>query len=1525
MRSAVHRITDTRFVRSRRRSLARRGVRALRGAWTTVAMAGAAAEASVAVEATPAVVAESTPASTREGGDPPPRAADETRRSVDARDVVSFLLEREHLAAAFELFQDVVESTSAWHGAPAERVDADAARLEEARDTLERYFGDQERFPVNDLRAYAEQVDVPLLQASVREQESRARVAEYDAELAAEDLQRARLELEAAELERQAAEKRRGAAGTSESRGDDNNAAAFAFSLSSRAFADPDVESVESDTSVSASEPAFLPLPPPSDSERRVLNALVADYLDRRGYRATRLTLRDEACDGFSDVFLKTEIDENGKSRDRSIAAAADGLRRAVHRASRLDARDAAYEELLKTSVVHRERIQTLERALAAKEAETVSLGDGVARLEASVSEWRRKGDALESRLEEALRSIASLETARVALQRDFERADATAKHLERDLEGKTREFKRALAEERAERAARKSAGDENDSSPSFTTPTKSATNTTTERESTLVPRSPPVHAFEASAEEEATVRALADALPRVASATLVAKRHELLPLFARAATRHRVASVRVETLRTLFDLVKRPEPFHRDALAATAFAIARDAGEKRAIAELVPVLRSELAHKKQDRRVAACHCVAAVARALPETTRLSTCFPLLFDAFFACSSREETPRRGERLDENKKENESKTTTSSVSYTAYTSEDASSSSSSFCPETRLASLRAFAAACDCSSACSDSASANAAESFVAAALEDTSEHVSECAAEVAAPAMTRWRVRANFCKNGADGDATPVAFLESFAKGRVSARVAEALATFLRAEGGHDADFFRFRARFYLRLFARTLETFRDEALLRRETNVPENENLFTTADKKNDAAARDEPSVAFAAPVARWFASNASDLVHALVLSVPKDDADATLRRDAARATKALCVAAGETVARDVIVPALTSAAADPAFATPVALAAALPLCGPGALETFVREYVEREAKRTDNDLREANRSEDVDDIAAYEYSREDATADVAVRRAVALCSEELFFPRLDSETYALASSDNLRPRFLDDPPADVVPDEGAGVRDAITRVLEAVAGETAREEGADKNRAPTKAALLATTLLGSAAAAGPASAAARVLPALSRLAAGPASVAARAAAALVRVGDAHAEDGDADESGSEADPSANTKNKKEDVALEALRRLDDALARRDALVAAAFCSAARDAATFSKREGSRSFSYGGEGFKKSRRDAFWDGVASRVAAVTVAFFASGDESFSRDSLPVRVPTNDSILTRRRLASLCFGAARGILEAEDDEAIRDDTRRNGTASSAVVLERNDSSSRGATGKSAPRRDALATALRALVVASEPDSRTGTASRLLDASDGALAEAMLRDEDWRLVAAAEAAAMEAKGNFAAGLGSNPATIKTRRSTLSYAPSVSVPSASEMRRAMFGGSKRTNVASSEPFLTRANDKSVVASSASNVSTVAVANEEEDSTDPSSPAAPSIDFATLVGEAAPVVATSDVATADVSETLVAPEKDAPKETGKRSATSTSMSSKMFSAMPSAPKMAKMPSLPKNPFGK
>ena len=393
-------------------------------------MAGAAAEASAAGGATPAVVAEAAPASTREGGD---SVDDETSRPVDARDVVSFLLEREHLAAAFELFQDVVESTSASHGAPAEHAD-DVGRLEEARDALERYFGDRERFPPRDLRAYAEQVDVPLLQASVREQESRARVAEYDAELAAEDLERARVQLEASELERRAAEKRA-------SLGAANEKKAASFVTPPRAFVDPETSSPSAadeslsqnanDASVSRHLP---PLAAPNATERNALNALVADYLDRRGYRATLLTLRDEA-DSFSRI-MKDSADER-------FSVPADGLRRAVHRASRLDARDAAHDALSERASAASIRAETLERALAAKEAEAASLAGRVAATEARASETRGEADALARRLEDAARSIAGLETERANATRDFERAAATAKHLEADLEGKTREFKK--------------------------------------------------------------------------------------------------------------------------------------------------------------------------------------------------------------------------------------------------------------------------------------------------------------------------------------------------------------------------------------------------------------------------------------------------------------------------------------------------------------------------------------------------------------------------------------------------------------------------------------------------------------------------------------------------------------------------------------------------------------------------------------------------------------------------------------------------------------------------------------------------------------------------------------------------------------------------------------------------------------------------------------------------------------------------------------------------------------------------
>ena len=1434
-------------------------------------MAGAAAEASAAGGATPAVVAEAAPASTREGGD---SVDDETSRPVDARDVVSFLLEREHLAAAFELFQDVVESTSASHGAPAEHAD-DVGRLEEARDALERYFGDRERFPPRDLRAYAEQVDVPLLQASVREQESRARVAEYDAELAAEDLERARVQLEASELERRAAEKRA-------SLGAANEKKAASFVTPPRAFVDPETSSLSAadekreqnanDASVSRHLP---PLAAPNATERNALNALVADYLDRRGYRATLLTLRDEA-DSFSRI-MKDSADER-------FSVPADGLRRAVHRASRLDARDAAHDALSERASAASIRAETLERALAAKEAEAASLAGRVAATEARASETRGEADALARRLEDAARSIAGLETERANATRDFERAAATAKHLEADLEGKTREFKKALAEERRARAESTDAETTDSITPPTTPVTLAHTNETNETTDSITPPiTPPSHVFEASAEEEATIRALADALPRVASATLVAERRELLPLFARAATRHKVAASRREMLRSLFDLVKRPERAHRDALAATAFAIARDAGEDRAVRELVPALRLELAHRKQERRLAACACVGSVAKLsdvdLSERARWTVLFPALRDAFVNASD-----------------------TFSTEYVASdTSSDASTSGSRLpCPETRDAVLSAFAAVCDGSSA-EDAAFAADAAPFLAAALADASERVSERACETAAPAMTRWCVRS--------GGGGAVSHLESFAKGHAAARAAEALGTRVpqdrspygdASDAAHkkslqekssppppprDAD--RWRARFYLRLFARTLETFREEA-----GNVKGSKNAFDSE-------------------VTNWFDANASELVRLLVHAIPAEDDDATLLRDAARAVRALCAAAGAGVARERVVPALTREDLEDRYlatATPIAFAAALPHCGPGALEAFTREYVARECLKTQTLERSDGARDDDGGISSGLFLESSSLAERAIRRAVSLCDDG---------------------------------DDAAGtVRDAITRVLAAVASfrgasEEEDEKTVSEKNAPADAtgpASLATTLLGAAAAACPAASAKHmrvfsehVFPALSRNAAGPACVAARAAAALVCIGDAHADDAeDTDGLGQETGSPFEA-----GVSAEALRLLDVCLLRRDARIAAAFAAAARAAAEARRRPGATASFFPRAdvtGRNETKRN-FWDGVASRVAAIATSAFGA-DDAFALQK--------KDVATRARLASLCFGAARSLLETEDDvENARD----------------------GVDVANSKRRDVLVPALRALASANRDagDASRGTETSLknvfqrslLDASDVALAEAMLRDENWRLVASAEAAARAVTAVTAVTAERRAAESERERATRvrkkSYAPSMPAATAA-MRRAMGVSSRLSVVAAAED--TRGGDLG------------------------ESPASPAeVDFATLVGEAAPRHDAGDAASDGRGDTRDARDEgspaaetagtntrtraatmekedfdapptptsskteDAPERKPGTSTTATrlpsqankeKMSSKMFSAMPSAPKMPSLLSV-KNPFGK
>jgi hypothetical protein len=224
---------------------------------------------------------------------------------------------------------------------------------------------------------------------------------------------------------------------------------------------------------------------------------------------------------------------------------------------------------------------------------------------------------------------------------------------------------------------------------------------------------------------------------------------------------------------------------------------------------------------------------------------------------------------------------------------------------------------------------------------------------------------------------------------------------------------------------------------------------------------------------------------------------------------------------------------------------------------------------------------------------------------------------------------------------------------------------------------------------------------------------------------------------------------------------------------------------------------------------------------------------------------------------------------------------------------------------------------------------------------------LLDASDVALAEAMLRDEDWRLVASAEAAARAVTAVTAVTAERRAAESERERATRvrkkSYAPSMPAATAA-MRRAMGVSSRLSVVAAAED--TRGGDLG------------------------ESPASPAeVDFATLVGEAAPRHDAGDAASDGRGDTRDARDEgspaaetagtntrtraatkekedfdapptptssktaDAPERKPGTSTTATrlpsqankeKMSSKMFSAMPSAPKMPSLLSV-KNPFGK
>ena len=316
------------------------------------------------------------------------------------------------------------------------------------------------------------------------------------------------------------------------------------------------------------------PLPDIDAGERRCLNLVTHQYLMRRGYRAAALALRQEATAGQC---LDDWSPLGGEP------ARGEALRLVLRRAKAAETLDpTAFRDL---------RDERDESLLLIEECES-NLKGIEATLSEKMSEIARLNEALA--VERKAREEAGLECERWRSR--AEEAAATVRHVERAAE-------RMRSENSADPNAELSDNVGHDTSSSLTHSTKGSA------------------ALDAAHEEEATIHALLQSLPRISPHTLIQHRTELLPLYSRCATRARLPIERAAALAQMFACVKRPSGTQRHAIAETCGSIGVAMGGTRTGAELMPSIAKNCAgHKHEERRLLGVECLASIARS--ECTR---------------------------------------------------------------------------------------------------------------------------------------------------------------------------------------------------------------------------------------------------------------------------------------------------------------------------------------------------------------------------------------------------------------------------------------------------------------------------------------------------------------------------------------------------------------------------------------------------------------------------------------------------------------------------------------------------------------------------------------------------------------------------------------------------------------------------------------------------------------------------------------------------------------------------------------
>ena len=316
------------------------------------------------------------------------------------------------------------------------------------------------------------------------------------------------------------------------------------------------------------------PLPDIDAGERRCLNLVTHQYLMRRGYRAAALALRQEATAGqcLDDWSPLGGEPARGEALRLVLrrAKAAETLDPTAFR----DLRDERDESLLLIEECA-ENLKGVEATLSEKMSEIERLNEALA-----VERKAREETGLEC---ERWRSRA-------------EEAAATVRHVERAAE-------RMRSENSADPNAEMSDTVGHDPSSSLTHSTKGSA------------------ALDAAHEDEVTINALLQSLPRISPHTLIQHRTELLPLYSRCAIRARLPIERAAALAQMFACVKRPSGTQRHAIAETCGSIGVAMGGTRTGAELMPSIAKNCAgHKHEERRLLGVECLASIARS--ECTR---------------------------------------------------------------------------------------------------------------------------------------------------------------------------------------------------------------------------------------------------------------------------------------------------------------------------------------------------------------------------------------------------------------------------------------------------------------------------------------------------------------------------------------------------------------------------------------------------------------------------------------------------------------------------------------------------------------------------------------------------------------------------------------------------------------------------------------------------------------------------------------------------------------------------------------